>query len=192
MSKPYRQALAVTLLACLLMLAWLLMVKPYLGLWQNRIGEAELLQKKQAALISLIRNRSKLEQQFHSISNNRSLREVYLDQKSGALADIRLQNMIRKLVSDSGGQVIQANVKKIKPGAKKGSQPLDEKSVTIEVVMQGSLKSIYTSLYKLENNRPMIVITNLAIGHNNTGYRVNRARTGATYRASYEATAFIL
>jgi hypothetical protein len=59
--------------------------------------------------------------------------------------------------------------------------------------MQGSLEMIYSALHALENSRPLILVDNLQISYTKTRYRVASSNhVDTSYRASYDAIAFIL
>jgi hypothetical protein len=197
MPNIYSKLLAMGILAALLTAAWLLLGEPYVDLWQDRIAQAERLQRKQLALRQLIGNREYFEQQHAALSDSEGLQQVFLDEKSGALADVKLQRVVKQIVTDSGAKVIQAVIKTKKTARNSKSasdaEAVDDKSVTIQVTMQGSLQMIYSALQALENSRPLILVENLQIAHVKARYRAAQSEDSDTsYRASYDATAFIL
>ena len=197
MPNIYSKSLAAGILAALLSGAWLLLGEPYVDLWQDRIAQAERLQRKQLALRQLIGNRESFEQQYAALSDSEGLQQVFLDEKSGALADVKLQGIVKQIVTDSGAKVIQAVIEKRKPArnskSARDAEAVDDKSVTVKVMMQGSLEMIYSALRALENSRPLILVDNLQIAHVRARYRAAEAEDSDTsYRASYDATAFIL
>ena len=197
MPNSYSKLLAMGILGLLLTGAWLLLGEPYIDLWQDRIAQAERLQRKQLALRQLIGNRENFERQYAALSDSDGLQQVFLDEKSGALADVKLQGIVKQIVTDSGAQVIQAVIRQ-KRTAKQANtgrfdESVDDKSVTVQVMMQGSLEMIYSALQALENSRPLILVDNLQIAHVKARYRAAEAEDSDTsYRASYDATAFIL
>ncbi|MDH3762264.1 MAG: type II secretion system protein GspM [Gammaproteobacteria bacterium] len=195
MSNTYRKLSALGILALLLATAWMLLGEPYFDLWQDRIAQAERLQRKQMALSQLIRNSDLYQQQYQAISGSQGLQQVFLDDKSGALADVKLQRIVKQIVNQSGAKLMQAVIKKTRQGKKSASasESKTDKSVTVKVVMQGSLQMIYSALQALENNRPLILVDNLEIIHVKARYRVAQSGDDDTfYRASYDARAFIL
>ena len=197
MPNTYSKLLASGILVVLLTGIWVMLGEPYVDLWQDRIAQAERLQRKQLALKQLIENKEAYDQQYRAISDDEGLRQVFLDEKSGALADIKLQRIVKQIVIDSGGKVIRAAIRKNKSAntSKSGAfTEIDEdKTVTLQVMMQGSLEMIYSALSALENSRPLILVDNLEITHMKTRYKVARSSaTDTSYRASYDATAFIL
>lgn len=193
MTDRYNKILAIAILSFVILLAWLLFIKPYFAIWEERIGKAEILHKKHISLMAMIENRDLINQQYRSISNNRGLREVFLDIKSGPLADIKLQGIIKRAISESGGRVVQSLLQTKQKAAKNSpSATGDDKSVTVEVLMEGSIDSIYSTLHRLENSRPLIVISHLEISHNQARYRGINQTSDGYYRAKYNVTAFIL
>ena len=197
MPNIYRKLLASGILALLLASAWVLLGEPYVDLWQDRIAQAERLQRKQLALRQLIGNRENFEQQYAALNDSEGLRQVFLDEKSGALTDIKLQRIVKQIVTDSGAKVVQAVIKKKKSAGKasaaKFPETVEDKAVTVQVMMQGSLEMIYSALQALENSRPLILVDNLEIAHVRARQRAAQAENSdISYRASYDATAFIL
>ena len=197
MPNIYRKLLATGILVVLLAGVWVILGAPYVDLWQDRIAQAERLQRKQLALRQLIDNRQRFEQQYAAFSDSEWLKQVFLDEKSGALTDIKLQRIVKQIVADSGAKVIQAVIKKKKATRKsksgKFTETVEDKSVIVHVMMQGSLEMIYSTLQALENSQPLILVDNLEITHIKARYRVAQAEDSDTsFRASYDATAFIL
>ena len=194
MENTYSKLAATGILIFLLYTAWLLLVIPYMNIWQDQISEVEILQRKHATLSLMLKNKGKFDRQYNVISNNRELRDVFLNNKTGALADVKLQRIIKQVVTKSDGKLIQSLIKSRKTGSKnrRSQEDSNDKSVTVNVLMQGSLKSIYSALYQLENSRPLILVSNLEIIDNKSRYRVANTGNNAFYRARYDATAFIL
>jgi hypothetical protein len=197
MPNIYRKLLATSILLLLLTATWVLLGKPYVELWQDRIAQAERLQRKQLALRQLIGNRQNFEQQYAALSDSEGLQQVFLDEKSGALADVKLQGIVKQIVIDSGARLVQAVIKKNRSQRKSKSRDASEipqdKGVIVQVIMQGSLEMIYSALQALENSRLLILVDNLEIAHVKARYRTAQAEDSDTsYRASYDATAFIL
>lgn len=196
MPGRYAKPLALGILITLIAGAWFTLGEPYAGLWQDRIAQAERFERKQQALIRLIRDREYYEQQYRALSDSDGLQRVFLENKSGSLADVKLQGIVKQIVADSGGKLIQAVIKKNRRGTFKSRPEAEieqDKSVTVQVTMQGSLEMIYSALHALENSRPLILVDNLQISYTRTRYRVASSNhVDTSYRASYDAIAFIL
>ena len=196
MPGRYAKPLALAILITLIAGAWFALGEPYVDLWQDRIAQAERLERKQQALIRLIRDREYYEQQYKALSDSDGLQRVFLENKSGSLADVKLQGIVKQIVTDSGGKLIQAVIKKNQRGSSKSRPEAEieqDKSVTVQVTMQGSLEMIYSALHALENSRPLILVDNLQISYTRTRYRVASSNhVDTSYRASYDAIAFIL
>jgi hypothetical protein len=192
MTNSYSKPAAMFILFLVLLCTWVLLAEPYLDLWQDRIAQAERQQRKHNALSLLIGDREIYEQQFQAISDSRGLHEIFVDNKSGALADAKLQRIVKELVSNSGGKVLQVMIAKTWIREKNQAETNDDKTITVNVMMQGSIESIYTMLQSLENSRPLILVSNLEITHIKSRHPVSQAISDASYRAKYNATAFIL
>lgn len=185
---------AAAILIFLLYALWLLLVRPYLGLWEDKIRGVEILQRKHVALTQIIKNRSKFDQQYEAITNSEGLREIFLNNKSGALADVKLQRIVKQVVIGSGGNPIKISISNSpsRTNSKRTVEGQDDRTVTVKVLMQGSIEAIYTTLQQLENSRPLILVSNFEISQNNARYQITQPGDNSYYRARYDATAFIL
>ena len=194
MEKTYSKLAAIGILIFGLYIAWLLLVIPYMDTWQDRIRGVEILQGKHIRLTQMVNNKDEIDRQYQVISNSRGLSEIFLNNKTGALADVKLQRIIKQVVGKSGGKLIQSVITTGKTRSKDNRllELEGDKSVTVNVLMQGSINSIYKALHQLENSRPLILISNFQILHNRSRYQVTRATDNTFYRARYDATAFIL
>ena len=105
--RNYTKLAANGILMLVLYIAWILLVMPYLDLWQDRINVIEILHKKHASLSLIIANREMYEQQYRAITDSRGLQEIFLNDKTGALADVKLQRIIKQAVASSSGKLLQ-------------------------------------------------------------------------------------
>jgi hypothetical protein len=194
MNPAYSKLAAVGILLFLLLGAWILLAEPYIDLWQDRVTQAERLQRKQNALRALIDQRERFEQRYEALNQSESLRAVFLDDKPGALADAKLQRIVREVVEQAGGRVLQIAIAKTRHANRSNSsgETKFEKKVTVSVMMQGSIESIYKMLHGLENGRPLVLVSNLEVTHVKSRYPVEQSVSDSSYRAKYDATAFIL
>lgn len=194
MNPAYSKLAAVTILLFLLLGAWMLLAEPYIDLWQERVTQAERLQRKQNALRALIDQHEHFEQQHKALSESESLRAVFLDDKPGALADAKLQRIVREVVEQAGGRVLQVAIAKTRAANRSNSsgESKFDKKVTVSVMMQGSIESIYNMLHELENGRPLVLVSNLELTHVKSRYPVEQSVSDTSYRAKYDATTFIL
>ncbi|MDH3534904.1 MAG: type II secretion system protein GspM [Gammaproteobacteria bacterium] len=194
MKPAYSKLAAVGMLLLLLLGAWMLLAEPYIDLWQDRVTQAERQQRKQNALRTLIDQREHFEQQFEALSESEALRAVFLDDRPGALADAKLQRIVREVVEQAGGRVLQVAIAKARAAKRSSSsgETTVDKKVTVSVMMQGSIESIYNMLYELENGRPLVLVSNFEITHIESRYPVEQSVSDTSYRAKYDATAFIL
>jgi hypothetical protein len=192
--RNYPKLAANGILMLVLYIVWILLVMPYLDLWQDRISGIEILQKKHASLSLMIANREMYEQQYQTMTDSRGLQKIFLNNKTGALADVKLQRIIKQAVGKSGGKLLQSLITSriVGNNSNRSVEAPDSKSVTVNVRMQGSIKSIYSALHQLENSSPLILVSNLEIIDSRSRYHT-AGTTGRTYyRARYDATAFIL
>lgn len=185
---------AVAILLLLLLAGWQLLLAPYINLWQERADEIHFLEQKMSRLEFLLEDGEDIDEKFRHLSENKSLNALFLSDKSGALADAKFQRIVRQMITQSGAQAVQLLVEKKPEQEQASGSPAAEglESVTLRIVMRGDIKSIYTTLHKMENSRPLILVGNLEITHNQTRYQIARTTQKTVYRASYDATAFIL
>jgi general secretion pathway protein M len=194
MSNTYSKLAASGILLFGLATLWFIAGDPYVDLWQDRIAKAERLQRKQNSLRQLIHDRPGYEQQYRAVSGSKSRQAVFLDDSSGALADARLQRIIKQAASDSGVKLLQAVIANTRSASKKdaGGETEVNKAVTIKVLVQGSIESIYSMLRTLDNGRPVVVIANLQVTHQKSRRPLSPLASATSYNASYDATAFTL
>jgi len=194
MSNRYSKLAAIGILVFMLFAAWFLLAEPYLNLWQDRIAQADRLQRKHSALSLLIGDKNWYHEQYQAINNSPELQEIFLNDKTGALAEAKLQRIVKHIVSTSGARLLQAVIVNSKSNKQNGDsrEGADDKTVTVKVLMQGSIKSIYTALQELENSRPAMLVSNLDISFTKYRYQVSGSNNYSSYEASYDATAFIL
>ena len=194
MSNSYSKLAAIGILLFMLFSAWFLLGVPYKALWEDKIAQADRLQRKQHALSLLIADKERYEHEYQAFSENSELQQIFLNDKTGALAEAKLQGIVKHIVGKSGARLQQAVI--VKTGSKKQNDRSKEngndKTVTVKVLMQGSIKAIYTALQELENSRPLILVSNLDISFTKLRYQISGSSNQSSYRASYDATAFIL
>ena len=106
MEKTYSKLAAIGILIFGLYIAWLLLVIPYMDTWQDRIRGVEIIQGKHIRLTQMVNNKDVIDRQYQVISNSRGLSEIFLNNKTGALADVKLQRIIKQVVGKSGGKLI--------------------------------------------------------------------------------------
>ena len=185
---------ACGILLILVYLLWQLMVMPYYDLWQEKIGEIEFLKQHQSRLEILIDDSDQIKARAQQLSQSKSLNDLFLADKTGALSDAKFQRIVRQIVGENNGRVIQIVV--ANAAADRGESASIESpeldSITVRVVMQGNISAIYATLHKLENSRPLIILSNLDISHNKSRYQASTSPLDTVYTASYDATAFIL
>lgn len=194
MSNTYSKLAASGILLFGLSTLWFIAGEPYVDLWQDRLAKAERMQRKQNSLRQLIHDRQSYEQQYLAVSGSKSLQEVFLDDSSGALADARLQRIVKQAASDSGAKLLQAVIAKTGPASRKddAGEAGTDKAVTIKVLVQGSIESIYSMLQALDNSRPVVLISNLQITHQKSRNPISPLASATSYRANYDATASTL
>lgn len=194
MTVNYSKLSAIGILLLLILCTWVVLAEPYIDLWQDRFAQAERLQRKQDALRQLIGQREHFEQHHRALVDSSALQAVFLDDKAGALADARLQRLVGDIVTRTGGRVLQAVIarNRVTQASKDSAETGDDKTVTIKVMMQGSIESIYTMLHELENSRPLIMVSNFEVSHIKSRYPVSQTASDNSYKAQYDATAFIL
>lgn len=185
---------AIGILLFVFFLAWQFIALPYLNLWEEKTDEVNFLQQQQSRLQFLIDDSDKIRTLSQQLEQNKTLSDLFLSDKTGALSDAKLQRIVRQLITENGARVIQIVIDntqdKQAEAASDGSANLE--SVAVRVVMQGDIKAIYGALHKLENSRPLIILSNLEISHNQTRYQIARSTLNTVYTASYDARAFIL
>lgn len=196
LKQRYGKLLAVLLLLTGLLLVWALIIAPYQAMLADQARDVDRMQRKLHSLESLIENRDKFTAQYKSMQNNRSLDQIFLTRGKGVVAEARLQGIVRRLIERNGSVLTQSSLKK--------NNAKDEKGITLQVAMRGSVESAYKIFHAIENGWPAMVVKNVTVqalsnqhwrNHNGRSqygrnqYTQNNKQHAMT--ASYEVTAYV-
>lgn len=179
-NSTYSRLLAAGLLIPVIVIAWMALAVPYWNMVCEQFRKTSLVHRKYQSMEKIVNNRKKIEQQYRSMMNNRSLSKVYLGNKQGTLAVARLQGTLKRMSEKCGSSLVQSsNVKNS-----------DKHRITANVTMTGDIKSVYCSLHKIGNDWPVMTVNNIDItGSNNTRYG-NQNKT-IQLQARFDVTAYI-
>lgn len=173
--------LAIGLLLALLLLAWLIVIRPYVNYFAEQYYSIERANHKLIALNYLIKKEEDINTLYRSIKNNRSLERVYLGKAGGVVAEAKLQGIVRRLIEKNQSNMIQSSLISYNSD--------DKKAVTIKVTMRGSIESAYKIFYELENSRPVMIINNIELTRMSKGY--SRNVKNEWLNSVFEITAYV-
>ena len=179
--KKISKILALGILIALLVMAWLIIVRPYINYFTEQYYSINRAQLKINTLRALIKNENEINSLHRSIKNNRSLERVFLGKSGGVIAEAKLQGVIRRLIENNNSTLVQSSLISDKNNEKK--------AVTIKVTMRGSIESAYKIFYQLENSRPVMVINNVELTRMSNSY--SRTDYSELLNSVFEITAYV-
>lgn len=151
-----RRAAAVVLLFGLLLLAYLLLVRPLLASYRENQARIELLEQRlatyrhEAAQAPAIR--AQLERARHGLDQA----GYFLKANTTSLASAELQELVRDRIGAAGGHLLssQAHEAALDGGRQRAS---------VDARMQGDIDSLRRVLFALASSRPMIFVDELVV-----------------------------
>lgn len=154
--QTHSRLLAIGLVVLALGAAYLLVALPLLHTYQKT---QENIAQHRAHLVRFERiaaTREPLEHEFKSLEQHRKLARYTLDQESTTLAAAALQERVKSIVEQAGGELTST---RILPPVEVG--PFYR--VTVNVRMNVSIEALQDALYHLESGVPYLLIENVAI-----------------------------
>lgn len=164
LSPRQHAAASLSILVLLLLAVYLGVIEPALksrGEFRDRFEE---LQFQHARLNHSIERMQSLRSEIGRLKKTQPDQGGFLEEKPDALAAADLQNTIKDLVSNSGGNLISTQVvmnqgKEIFPDIK------------LKVHMRGTINAMQKLFFDLGNNQPVLLMDNVLIQSRNTGTR---------------------
>ena len=158
---------------------WLVIMDPYVSYLTDKYNTLVTAKRKQVALNRLIENKVELIGLLRSIKNNRSLSKVYISTNQGVVADVKLQGLVKRVINEHKGVLLQSSVIENKEY---------KKTVSLKVMMRGNLDDTYKIIHQLENGWPVLTLDNVVL--RSQGYK-NIKDKNLQIDAQYEVTAYV-
>lgn len=150
------RVLAVVLLLILALLVYLGFVRPYTGLLHGLQQEIVQLGERLARYQSVASAQQAVDKGLRLLQRDPQLTTSFLSQKTEALASAELQQLVKRLVRESGGQLVSTQTVTAQESG-------DFDAVTVKVVMRGSSETLHQLLRKLELGKPLLIVDGLSI-----------------------------
>ncbi|RUM53029.1 MAG: general secretion pathway protein GspM [Methylococcus sp.] len=167
LSNEKQRTLALSLLALCLVLVVGLIITPIMNSATTDDEAIEDLKFTLRRYQKIVAGKDQIGQQTNIIRARQKQDGYFINRETPALASADLQQLIKKVVVDAGGQLISTQVV-----SNKGQEQF---KTSIKVRLSGSTQSLLNILYGIETATPLLIIDKLMI--KSTGTRRNR-RTG--------------
>ena len=178
-NKNHNAIVAMSILLMLLAVLWFVIIDPYVSYLTDKYEALSMAKRQQVVLNSLIKNKSEIIGLLRSIKNNRSLSKVYISSNQGVVADVKLQGLVKRVINEHKGILLQSSVLKNRENIK---------SVSLKVMMRGNLDDTYKIIHELENGWPVLTLDNVVL--RSQGYK-NIKDKNIQIDAQYEVTAYV-
>lgn len=156
MSREQQRVLAVSLLVAMIALILFMIVAPVLSTLNNYNESIDDLQFSLRRFEREIAGKEKVLEHLNEIKRRQRQENHFSNRETSALASADLQQLIKKIVVDSGGRLTSTQV-----------IPEEEEDhflrIAIKVRMSGDTVVLRDVLYALETARPMLMVENLMI-----------------------------
>lgn len=158
-SPVARRAVAFGLLVALLVFVYLVMLAPYLSLYNDhRQTVAELTHRLQH-YHGIAAQRDSINEELQSLAQKIQNGRYYLEKDAPALASAELQQRVKEIISAHHGQVVSMQV---------ATEPTEGATgrVTLKTRMRGSIEDLQKILFEMESQRPLLFLDNAFIRSN--------------------------
>lgn len=177
---------AVLLLGVLLLGAYALLVRPYLGHYRSLQAELTALETELAELRLSASRRASVERQLAAADTYLNQDRHYLRAAVPALAAAELQHHVGRLIARHRGQVL--SIQSLVPEEGDGSPP----RVGLRVRFRGDVEAVQRALYDFYASSPVVSVERLEIRHLGPGYSVrSTASAAAPLSVAVELSGFI-
>jgi general secretion pathway protein M len=156
LSRPVRQALAVTLLLVLLLAIWSLVVQPVLALASDRQADIASLSDQFTHLRAIAARRSALESRARTAAGQLAARNIFWSGPSQTAIAARVQDLVRNAAVPGGGQVVSFS--ESGTSAEAGFTRL-----SVRFRVEGTIQVLQRVLEAVQAARPALFVDNLVI-----------------------------
>ena len=144
----------------------------------------ELLQFQQQKFTAAAARAPALEKELETLAGVKTDQGGFLEEKPRDLAAADLQQLLASLIEQSGGELISTQV----------LQEIENESVfpeiTVKVYLRGATESLQELVYRLEINRPLLLLDNLLVQKRRLGDPGSRNEADEL-EIRFDVTAFI-
>lgn len=155
LSKYQSRYLALGLFVVAVSLVVAAMCWPWLATHASQAAELEHKQRQIAVYSGLAASEGSMQQQLTSLQRRNPAAGFYVTGETPALASARMQQYVRQVVDQNGGELISTQVK----GGDEGT----ENSTSLSVHLRTDMGSLPQILYMLESGKPLLFLDNMTI-----------------------------
>ena len=184
LTKWQHAAVSLILLFVLLLVVYMVFIKPAVTGRVEFYDRLEELQFQYEKLSNSINQTGALKAEIASLKSDKPDQAGFLEEKAEALAAADLQNHIKNLISNNGGnlistQVIQTQENEIFP------------DITIKVHMRGNIETLQKILYELHSTQPVLLLNNFLVQARNINRRSRIRQNEDQLEIRFDITGFI-
>jgi hypothetical protein len=158
--------IALTILALLLVISYLLFSNLYLSGLSELKSEIELSRKKTGKVDGILANEKKYQQEINKIKSEYKQSRNFLNSNQPSTASSEVQNKIKRIINSTS----RAKIISLKPFPVIQHEGYSEVSVEIRMKDIGH-KEIRKMLYAIESQLPLIIIKELDITRTQYSYK---------------------
>lgn len=177
------RALAIGLLVLSVAVLYLLLVRPYNGALDDLQEKIDGLTDRIDRYRTMAVSRSAVEDRIDDINTNPAIAAMFLTANTPSLAAAELQQLVKRAVTGSGGQLVSTQ-----PVG--GVDNADLSAIRIRVVMRGDSQKLHKLFRVLEGSRPILTLDNLSIKTTRKYSKVAEA-AGEQLTVSFELTGYL-
>lgn len=153
-----RRALAIGLLIVLLTTAYFSFIEPIVAMYQEQNDRIAHLQKRLEGYQKIAAERNQLQQDYSDLKQQLSVTQTgYLNSTTKALAAAELQDHVKQVVANNGGNVTSTQILQNENEKDKNVVP----RVSIKIQMTGSIDTVQKVFHTLETDQLKLFIDNV-------------------------------
>jgi hypothetical protein len=156
LSPPVRRGLALTILLCLLLVAWERVVLPLVEFPRDRQGQIDALSEELGRLRTMTARKPELERRAAAVRGQLAAEGGFWSGASAAAMAAGVQDRLRQVVISSGGRV-----KSTSEGRESPASGFHE--VAIRFSIEGTLETVQKALAAIETSSPALFVNGLTI-----------------------------
>jgi general secretion pathway protein M len=179
--------LALVLLAAVVLLAWQGLIMPVIAAYQTSatsIAQSRSLLERYRALAEL---RPHLARQLEERRSDTEASRAYLEGPTDALAAAALQEQVRTIIADAGGELRSTQ---ILPG-KVVDEALRIQRAGLRLQLSVEVEGLESILYRLETAEPFLFIDEISIREQRVRRRRNEAEKAPELDVSLQVYGFV-
>ena len=156
LSPPWRRVLALSMLACLLLVSWWLVISPLIAALWDRRADIDMLSDQLGRLHAIIVRRPDLERRAVGLENKLAAEGGFWTGASVAAIAADVQDRLRQAVVGSGGRVDST-------AEMRETAEHDFHKMTIHFSIEGTLDTLQKTLAAIDASTPALFVDAMTI-----------------------------